>query len=224
MLKVLPILALVLVLTTLGLFASPLFKIKSLEVKTDNRCVSQSFVQNAGIIGQNLITFSPADLKSLIKNKYGCVQEMNVEKDFPNTLKVSITTALPLAKIDGTDFLISSQNIITSGSAEGLPVVFLPNKIPLKVGNPVKDQQLLFVSNVLNQLKDTDFIVSSVRVIDPGNIIVYNRENALVIFSSQQDFLGQISSLQQVIAKSKIDATKIQKIDLRFDKPTIVFK
>lgn len=224
MLKVLPILAVIVVLISLGIFVSPLFNIKSVEVATDNKCVPPTFVKNAGIRGKNLLTFSSANLISSIKSKYACVQVVKVQKDFPNSLKVGITSLLPLARIDGTNLTISSQNTINGSSNSVLPVVFLPNQIPLKIGSAVVDSQLLYVLKILNQLKDTDFIVSSVRVIDPGNIIVYNRENALAIFSSQEELSSQISALQEVIAKSKIDATKVQKIDLRFDKPIIVFK
>jgi len=224
MLKVLPILAVVVVLITLGIFVSPLFNIKNVEVATDNKCVSPTVVKNAGIVGQNLLTFSSTNLVDSIKSKYPCVQEVIARKGFPNNLKITIVSSLPVAKIDGTNFAISSQNTIVSSSGSALPAIFLQNLVALKIGSKVTDSQLLFVSNILNQLKDTDFIVSSVRVIDPGNIIVYNRENALAIFSSTVGLAGQISSLQEVIAKSKIDATKIQKIDLRFDKPIIVFK
>jgi len=224
MLKVLSILAFIVVLAALVIFASPLFNIKNVEAQTDNNCVSPASIKNSGILGQNLLTFSTTNLVSSIKSKYSCAQELVVTKRYPSTLKVTIKTLFPLAKIDGTNFLISSQNLVSTGSGAGLPVVFLADAIPLKVGTAIDDPQLLFVSHILSQLKDSDFSVSSIRVIDPGNIIVYNRENALVIFSSNQDLARQIGALQEVIAKSKIDATKIQKIDLRFDMPVIVFK
>jgi cell division septal protein FtsQ len=224
MLKVLPILAVVVVLVTLGIFLSPLFSIKNVQVATDNKCVTPNFVKNADVVGQNLLTFSAENLINKLKKQYSCVQSVKVQKNFPGSLKVIILSSLPLAKIDGTNLIISGQNSVTSGSGTDLPVVFLPYQIPLKIGSVVADVQLIYVLKILNQLKDTDFIVSSARVVDQGNIIVYNRENVLAIFSSAQDLSVQISSLQEVIAKSKIDATKIQKIDLRFNKPIIVFK
>jgi len=64
----------------------------------------------------------------------------------------------------------------------------------------------------------------NVRITGHDDVAIYNQQGQLAIFSSKKDKEEQVDSLQQVISKAKIDSAKIAKIDLRFDKPVLVFK
>ncbi|KKS04034.1 MAG: hypothetical protein UU56_C0011G0028 [Candidatus Curtissbacteria bacterium GW2011_GWA2_41_24] len=55
-------------------------------------------------------------------------------------------------------------------------------------------------------------------------VVIYNQQGQLAIFSSKKDKEVQVDSLQQVISKAKIESAKIAKIDLRFDKPVISYR
>jgi len=55
-------------------------------------------------------------------------------------------------------------------------------------------------------------------------ISVYNRESQAVIFTSEKNAGHQVDSLQLILSESKIDPSKIEKIDLRFAKPVITYK
>ncbi len=82
----------------------------------------------------------------------------------------------------------------------------------------------IFEINLASQLSRSDFSVSSIRIIENQTVAAYNFQDAVALFSPNKSLALQVDSLQQVLAKAKIDATKIQKIDLRYDNPTIVFK
>ena len=86
------------------------------------------------------------------------------------------------------------------------------------------DQNLKYAALLANELAASDFQVASIRILDSQTIGIYNRQDTVAIFSLKKGAYNQLDSLQQVLAKSKIDATKIQKIDLRFDKPVVAFK
>ena len=67
-------------------------------------------------------------------------------------------------------------------------------------------------------------MATSIRILNPAMISVYNRENKAVIFTSEKDANVQVDSLQLILSESKIDPSKIDKIDMRFVKPVITYK
>ena len=221
----LPILAVTAVLATLGVQSASFFNISTVSTIGDDKCVKTDYLKNSPmVLGQNLLSFSGSKLELALKKDFPCVLGVTTEKIFPTTLQVTIETASQLAKIDGTNLAITNGSFLTEIKSPALPVVFVQSQEHLVENKAISDPSLLFVTKVLLGLKDSDFGVSSVRIIDPKNIVVYNTENALAIFDAAKNLNSQLSSLQEVIAKSKIDAAKIEKIDLRFDKPVIVFK
>lgn len=65
---------------------------------------------------------------------------------------------------------------------------------------------------------------STVRIVDANQIVVYSAKDISVIFSATKRASDQVDSLQLILAESKIDAAKIDKIDLRFAKPVVTYK
>lgn len=81
-----------------------------------------------------------------------------------------------------------------------------------------------FAAMLAYELATSDFQVSNIRILDSETVSVYNPEDTVVIFTVKKDAKVQIDSLQKTLALAKMNATKIAKIDLRFDKPTITLK
>ncbi len=147
--------------------------------------------------------------KNFSFNKSAAVQNVNVE---------------PSVQIEGTNLYLAENGQVQDRSSSKKPLLYLDKSLKLAAGQKITDPQILFAAGVAAGLSKSDFSVASIRLLPSGDIAVYNPQNAIAVFSSGKDARNQIDSLQQVLAKAKIDAAKIVKIDLRFDQPVITFK
>ncbi len=135
-----------------------------------------------------------------------------------------ITNIEPAVQIEGTNLYLAENGQVLDRASSKKPLLYLDKNIKVQAGQKITDQQILFAVKIATGLTKSDFTAASIRLLDSRDIAVYSPQDAIAVFSSDKDANLQIDSLQQVLAKAKIDATKISKIDLRFDKPVIVFK
>ncbi len=59
---------------------------------------------------------------------------------------------------------------------------------------------------------------------DEKSYIVELKQGGFVTFSSQKDIITQIASLQFILSHLTMEGREFSKLDLRFEKPVIVFK
>lgn len=126
--------------------------------------------------------------------------------------------------VEGKNLYLSENGLVLDKSASSKPPLFLLKDTKLTPGQKVEDRQILFAVSLAEQLSKSDFSVAGVRLLESGDVAVYSPGDSIALFSENKDQSMQVDSLQRVLAKAKIDATKITKIDLRFDKPVITFK
>ncbi len=149
------------------------------------------------------------------------VPSINLKKDIAG---VQTTNTEPVIQIEGTNLFLTENGQIITQSSSKKPLLYLDKSLKLTSGQKVTDPQILFAGKIAAGLAKSDFSVASIRLLPSADIAVYNPQNAIAVFSADKDAKNQIDSLQQVLAKAKIDAAKIVKIDLRFDQPVITFK
>lgn len=130
----------------------------------------------------------------------------------------------PSVQIEDTNFYLAENGQVTDRAGSKKPLLYIDKKIKISPNSVVTDPQVLFAAKIAGGLAKSDFSVASVRLLPTGDIAVYNPAGAIAVFSISKGAGDQIDSLQQVLAKAKIDAAKIVKIDLRFDQPVITFK
>ena len=118
--------------------------------------------------------------------------------------------------------LIADSNTAVAASGSLLDASENDYALPKLYAAPT-DQNIKYAAALAGELAASDFQVASIRILDNQTIGIYNIQGTVAIFSLKKDAQSQLNSLQQVLAKSRIDATKIQKIDLRFDKPVVAF-
>lgn len=119
--------------------------------------------------------------------------------------------------------MIADSNLAVTVNGQTLEAKAQDHTLP-KIYASMDSQHIKYAATLASELETSDFQLASMRILDDETITIYNQQGAVAIFSLKKDEKSQISSLQQVLAKSKISATKIQKIDLRFDKPVVAFK
>lgn len=225
MAKLLPVLVLIVVVVAFAsLIVSSVFKVKSLEILQDKDCLQKEKVEKELLVlKQNLLLINTKDLSTKLTEKYTCIGTLKVIKSYPSKLKLEVKTKGPVAKIADSPYSLTEDGLIVEGQSPPL-TLFLPSGQNLNLGQILDKKETLFALKLAANIIKTDFIANNIRILDPTTVAAYNQEGAVVLFTTEEDALAQIDSLQLILAKAKIDATKITKLDLRFEKPIIVYK
>jgi len=224
--------AAVVIAVIFALLFSPIFRIKSAEFSNGQTCLSDpKQLEKYQVIGQNILFFKSSQLSQNLKNDFSCIDQVTIKKQFPRTLKIEATSQRPVAKIDGADLTVTKDGAVSQSQQTNLPTIFLPSetfsasgasaKDAAKEGQKINDSVTLFALDVISQLQKSDFIAQNIRVVDGGDVAVYNTYGTIALFTSAKPAGLQVDSLQAILAKAKIDQNKIARIDLRFDKPVI---
>ena len=225
MIKLLALAASGFVMVFLAVF-SPLFEIKSVTFNDDAACIKNSQkIAEDNLIGESLIFLNSQEIAQVIKNKFACIETIDVNRQFPSTVQINIQSKRPIAKIAETEFHVTKDGLlIRADDSVQIPTIFLPTNFELNVSQKLDDKNILFALEIIDNLLKSDFVPTTIRIVDEDQIAVYGNKDILVIFSSYKNPIKQVDSLQLILVEAKIDATKIGKIDMRFEKPVISSK
>ena len=225
MIKLLVLVASGFVLAFVAVF-SPLFEIKSVTFNDDAACIKNSQkIAEDNLIGESLIFLNSQETARVIKNQFACIEAIEVNRQFPSNVEINIQSKRPIAKIAETEFYLTKDGLLVRVYDKvQIPTIFLPNNFELNVSQRLDDKNILFALEIIDNLLKSDFVPTTVRIVDEDQIAVYSNKDILVIFSTSKNPIEQVDSLQLILAEAKIDATKIDKIDMRFEKPVISSK
>lgn len=197
-----------------------LFRVRLTQLN-ENSCINSSQVN---FNGKLIFSLSQEQIEKNLKEKFACISGVNLIKIYPSKLKLEIQTETPVAKIAGTEFLATTDGLITQGTRENLPTIFLPAGLSASSGQRLTDKVTLFTISLASHLLKSDFLATNIRIISDNEIAIYDAKETIAIFTPEESAESQVDSLQQVIALAKIDEQKIAKIDLRYKKPVVTFK
>lgn len=92
----------------------------------------------------------------------------------------------------------------------------------IKIGPSMDGKIMENVGTVLSKLPESGFPVTGLKLkIENDGLFVDSAPK--LIFSVKKDILRQLISLQLILQKAKIDEKVVETIDLRFDKPVIIY-
>lgn len=217
--KLLIIFAPVLIITATAF--SPIFSISKITIDQSKNCLSEDEVKS-NLNNRNLIFLKTEILKKALSTK-SCVKSINMRKFYPSKLQIILETKKAVAKLEDNINQLNEDGEVEKLTNSNLPTFYDSKLTSLKENQILNDPQLLKSLKIASALISSDLQTTSLRFVD-DNFVAYDQQGLVVIFSPDKDPNSQVDSLQQVLAKTKIDATKIAKIDLRFDKPVILFK
>jgi len=202
------------------------FKVESLQIDQRDDCVKDEKIASAlSIYGQSIFLTSEQKVSKIVKEEFSCAQEVEVIKKYPNTLVINVKIIEPAAIAEFGNYLLFADGTIRETSTKAnIPTLFLNANNIEELQSKILSEITLKALKVASILAKSDFNAASIRILEESKIAVYSREDIVTIFSPEKSLEKQVSSLQQVLAESKIDATKIAKIDLSFDKVVIVYK
>lgn len=206
------------------LFFSPVFKIKNIE--SNSTCVqTRELLESTQLAGKNIFLTSKSKIEENVKAKFACAQTVNATKKYPNSISLNITQEEVVAQVEGSDLYLTADALaVKLQTDKKYPKIFLPQEIKISENNIIEDEKVKFALTLLKNIQSSDFTSTQLRFLESADIVVYSQAEATAIFTTVKDVQSQVDSLQSVLSKAKIDPAKIEKIDLRFDKPVVTYK
>jgi len=211
-------------LVVLAFISIFIFKIENIEVTEGKGCIDESAIK-AQFKNKNIFTVPSGQAQEKIADAYKCAKNVSVQKKYPSTLVITVEVDRPLVKVGDKNIFFSENGFVLEGQNQGnLPTIFFDKEPELRPGEKIEDATAIYSLSLISQIGKTDFVATSIRILNPAMISVYNRESQAVIFTSEKDVGRQVDSLQLILSESKIEPSKIEKIDLRFAKPVITYQ
>ncbi|MBI4037636.1 hypothetical protein HY382_01155 [Candidatus Curtissbacteria bacterium] len=197
-------------------------RINQVEISQTVGCVRGDIIDD-GLKGRNLLLLDSATTAEKLRKESSCIKDVKIKKIIPGKLIIEIETQKEVAKIENGSLALTENGLITGQTNPNLPTIYSGSLLSASPGQTISDPEILQTLKISGLLTKSDFNAQSIRLVD-GDIAFYDANGLIVLFSKSQDPKTQVDSLQQVLAKTKIDASKIAKIDLRFIQPVVLFK
>ena len=209
-------------------FGYKIFLIKNIQIISSKKF---TLANKEKLINQSLIFANEDKIANRIVKENFFIKTSDVEKIWPNKLKISVTFYEPCASllINSGFFSLSCDGRIlqkTKDILQYLPVINYYQKLnsrSFQTGSWVdyKDiKQALFFIDKLKEINLTPLTID----IRGQDMLVFNLIGSQqIVFSNSKDKSVQDYQLELIVKQFKIEGREFKKVDLRFDKPIIEF-
>lgn len=209
-----------------SLFTSSFFKVKFIDCYIETLiCTEDEEDLFAGSLGKNIFLLKTKEMEDLAKLSELSIKNVNIAKKLPNRLSVKLDKRKPFAILLTTKgiFLVDDQGLAFQeprDEKQRLPTVELLDNESAALGESVghQTQKALDLVKILDDI----FVPFDKIVIGKDKTLTLQYSGYEAIFSQEKDFFKQAVSLQLILQSSKINK-KLTKIDLRFDKPVVIY-
>jgi hypothetical protein len=245
---IIPVVAFLILL--LGFFKVNFFRINNVLIHSDADCVNGDLNNDLKLNGRSIFYIGESDLLSRLSLKYLCIGNLKVEKKFPTTVLVTVQGRKPVLNIESVNFASGSADFLASSSAEvktaylvdlggflfeegeraDLPQIYDQDD-QLKVGVSLGEEVVNIVS-IENKLKELG-LTAAESTLEGDDLFVKSDNPSSIIFSLKNDVKTELASLQLILQAGKMNSEDasgglggpkpMERIDLRFDKPVIVY-
>ncbi len=180
--------------------------------------------------GEYIMFLDEKEIADSIKIRNSYVRNVEVTKQYPDTLSLKISYYVPLAVLTVPDgfFLLGDEAVILEKQREAFP-----NKLPqityyqnIPFSNYQAGQELdfkdikdsLFYLQKLSALKQT---INSIDIKGFHMLGLYTSDE-VYLFSSEKERDQQVYQLEVTMREFMVSGKKIKSLDVRFDKPVVV--
>lgn len=184
-----------------------------------------------------------------LRQEYPCIKKITLQYRFPQKIRAEITSRTPFIEIfpypvpptlsqeatpstsaafldwsfpssSDSGYISDEEGVIFKKSqGENLPVLFLPNET-LQLGQFPERSLFNHVRTIFIKLLPLGIDGVKGKVI--AQYLVVGGQIKMV-FDLKKDVERQLTSLQLILHQSKIDEKKLERVDLRFDRPVVVY-
>lgn len=196
-------------------------------------------------LGKNLLFFPRQTTMKKIKEILIQVDTVSIKKIIPNKIlfelssrkpvvalavelspeSESTVSAKPQFSLTGVYYLTDQQGVVVKKMEESqnLPLILFKSDPQFKTGEKITQEEVRRVIEIIVEMKLRLLQPKVSRIISPREIEIWLENETLVILNGQKEIDVQLDSLQFIYSRSKIEGKQIKKIDLRFDKPVVVY-
>lgn len=205
-----------------------IFKIKKIELESRKKINLKNYNQ---LINKNLIFLNQYDIEKQIVIENPTLRKVNIEKNWPSTLKITVDFYAPVASLvtnNGYFDLSEDGRILFKKNSKktDLPIINYYQKLnsnSYQTGDWISFEDIkktLYFIEILQRINLLPITID----IKGQDMLVFNLiGNKSVIFSVSKDKEIQDYQLELIVKQFKIEGKDYKKIDLRFEKPIISF-
>lgn len=102
--------------------------------------------------------------------------------------------------------------------------VTIVSPVPVSLGGQRVLGSTAVQKELEEELKKAHILYMDIQIAEDNSYIVTLQNKEVVIFSSVKSYKQQVASLQLVLSRLTIEGKNIERFDLRFEKPIVVFR
>lgn len=240
---------LLIILSAVLLFRFNIFAVNNIEVQSESTpCTDNNQINDiVKLKGQNFFLINSSKIENSLKKKFLCIKSVAISKYFPGKVNLHIFGRQPVAALvvlkdkpaspssllgsiatpSGSQvedvYVADDENVIFSKEAGQLniPKIYVFD-LKVSLGQKLEDS-LTNCLKILSQLKTLKVEVDKSWISDNFLVVDLNQPGPKIIFRVDEKIDIQLASLQLILSEAKIDANKLEFIDLRYDKPIVRF-
>lgn len=197
---------------------------------------------------KNIIFFPRQLVKAKILEDYSEIDYLKIKKKLPQTLLFELKSRKPVIalgielpidqeatpsseikkpefSLTGNFYLIDKKGVVVrkGNQSQNLPLILIKNDPNLKVGDQLSQEEIKKVMEILLEIRMHLLEPKIAKVGSLRKIEIWLKDETLVLMSAKKPIDSQLDSLQLIHSRAKIEGKQVKKIDLRFDKPVIVY-
>lgn len=174
---------------------------------------------------------SEDEIADIITRTNPSVKAATVIKEYPDTIKLSLTRYQPVAYLKSQEgyFLLAEEGIIIGKSGDqekkNVPVISYYQSIPFaqyQAGTRLPAKDIRDSIFFLGKLGEMGIKINSIDIVGFHMLGLYTDEKKY-FFSSEKERNIQIYHIEQAINRFKDEEKEYKTIDVRFEKPVITF-
>lgn len=206
------------------------FKITQINCeKGDFSCSDQEKILINDFQGENIFLVKTQNKIELIKKNFPKIGQVIVTKKIPHTLLIKIILRNPIASFTQDEknwYLVDDQGYLfdtLTFKPKDLPqVYFSASAAPISQGE-IKEPILLQSLSLIKSLKTNFVHLDKIMINNNDSWSLLLTEGTIATISARKDINLQVDSLQFILRQSKIEGDLPLTIDLRFDKPVVIY-
>jgi len=172
----------------------------------------------------NLLFFPEDKIKRELLREYPLLSDVDFDRIFPFTLKLTIYSRVPQAKLVSGKraFYIDEEGVIIGNAIDNsqLPTIIIPDE-SIRIASR-KTDELTTQSLRVVRLFSPIIAVESITATQSSNIQVKTNVTSIYI-TQKSDVIKIVDTLQTLLTGFRIKGTMPRIIDLRFTKPVVTY-